>query len=178
MAVQNITAAIQMIGFRINSYSVHLITMSADEVVISYAASKQIALSYDPPRIIKPEFMRDWYALKKKASNFFKHADRDPDAQYDGPDHRTLQRLNDYNLAFAIIGLQTVGYEIPPLLSQFAYALLTFYPDLAKWDEIFTDQPEFKKQWENIRGSLDRRGYECVVQLLCEKAGINDIGIP
>lgn len=178
MAVENITAAIQMIGFRINAYSVHLITMSVDEVVISYAAGKKVQLPYDPPRIIKPEFMREWYALKKKASNFLKHADRDSDALYDGPDYDTLQRLNDYNLAFAIIGLQTIGHTLPTLLSQFAYALFMYYPDLAKWDEIFATHPDLKEQWQALPGPLSRRGYECIVQLMCQNAGINDIAIP
>jgi len=51
---------------------------------------------------VKPEFKREWYNYTTRAANFFKHADRDPNAILDGID---VAGVNSVELPICIIAV-------------------------------------------------------------------------
>jgi hypothetical protein len=95
IAGDHIRAAIQMIAVGANPHSTHVIVMACEEMLRSIAEAKQVKLSGSFDDAIKPDRLNEWRQHVRSAYNFFKHADKDPDKDYVGPDGDKLNTLNE-----------------------------------------------------------------------------------
>jgi hypothetical protein len=166
----HVDAAIRMIGRGINPYSVHLQVMASDEIIEAVAEARDVLLPYGTKLRIKDKYRREWFAAKRKAYNFVKHATRDPESKYDGPDRATLLRLNDMTLAMSINGLRELKHEIPQMFVEYVIAVFVLYPELCKWEELFAANPQLKSN-ADLLGNLSRSTFEAAVKRMTEKAG-------
>lgn len=95
IAGDHIRAAIQMIAVGSNPYSTHVMVMACEEMLHSIAEAKKVKLSGSIDDAIKPDRLKEWRQHLRSAYNFFKHADKDPDKDYEGPDGDKLNTLNE-----------------------------------------------------------------------------------
>ncbi|MBY5610898.1 hypothetical protein [Rhizobium leguminosarum] len=165
IATHHVMAAIQMISVRCNPYAVHLVAMAADELVETVAEKTGATLSFSSSRWIKEEHRKDWFKGKRKFYNYFKHADRDHDAEYVGPDPATLQMVNDLLLLMACYGLGELGHETPDVFNSFTVLVFGFYPHLYNWDALIERFPRLKDGYADYVGKFTRRDYESVLRI-------------
>ena len=87
--------------------AVHTLSFAAYEVIhfVSRDKGRTRDLLLDT-LIIKPEHLRDWQKRLKEASNFFKHADRDPNGELD-----FNPLLNNFLILFSILGLDLMALK-------------------------------------------------------------------
>ena len=163
IAAHHVMAALQMIATRCNPYSIHLLAMAAEEIVESVAARQGIILPLSADRWIKPEHRKEWLKGKRKFSNFFKHADRDHDAEYVGPDVAELQKLNDVLLLMVCYSLVELGYNSPAVFGAFTVLTFSIYPDIYDWEGFLAEHPMFKSIFDMHAGNISRREYEWLV---------------
>jgi hypothetical protein len=173
IAEQHIIAGFQMIGAGVNPYSVHLVSMAADEIIETIADQRKVLLEHGATLRVKKEHRGEWFKAKRAANNFFKHADRDSDAIYEGPDFDTLQRLNDANLAFAILGLEALGRTTPGYFKTLIYMVFCLYPTWCKWGKILEESPEFKDEHEAVVSTMTRQIYEGGIRKILAQTGVN-----
>jgi hypothetical protein len=95
IAGDHIRAAIQMIAVGVNPSSTHVIVMACEEILRSIADARKAKLAGSFDDAIKPDRLKEWRQHLRSAYNFFKHADKDPDKDYDGPDGDKLNILNE-----------------------------------------------------------------------------------
>jgi hypothetical protein len=105
-AHRQLKTAITLWGRDDDPVAVHTLAVAAYEV-FHFVSKKR-----DPNRRdllfdtdwIKDEYRRDWVALIKKSANFFKHADRDPDAILDFD-----PGMNEWYILYATAARQLCG---------------------------------------------------------------------
>jgi hypothetical protein len=158
IAAHHVTTSIQLIAIDAAPYSIQLPVMAADELIEVLAKHRNIPLPYDSAIYIHSEFQAEWRRRKRAAYNFFKHADRDPDGTYAGPDADKLRHLNDLQTVFNIIGLRALGYEIPSQMMQYFLLVGTVHPHLIKWDQLEADNPGLSAARQSV-GPIDREMY-------------------
>src|SRR5690554_6209019 len=106
---EHITAAIQLIAIEANPYSTHVLVMAADEMVLQVAGARGIALTLDYRIYIKDEYQSEYRKKAREAYNWFKHADRDPNAKYSGPSFKDLSQVNEVQTLINIKGYTEIG---------------------------------------------------------------------
>lgn len=87
--------------------AIHTLSYAAYEVihVLSAKANRTETLLFDN-QIIKDEFRSDFNKLVKKAPNFFKHADKDPDQVVE-----FTPQFSEMFILFSALGLETMGQK-------------------------------------------------------------------
>ncbi len=177
IATHHVMAAIQMISVRCNPYAVHLVAMAADELVETVAEKTGVTLTFASSRWIKKEHLKDWFKGKRKFYNYFKHADRDHDIEYIGPDPATLQMVNDLLLLMACYGLEELGHKTPDVFASFTALVFGFYPHFYDWDALIERYPRLKDGYVEYVGKFSRREYESVLQITLADAKALDLKV-
>ena len=109
--------------------AVHTLVAAAHEIVHAiYIQRGFVDLMFDSDNI-KDEFRAYWVGRLRSTANFFKHADRDPDAvlEFD-PD------INELHILFTLVGLHRMKEVIPREGNYFARWLNVHRPNLLKRD--------------------------------------------
>jgi hypothetical protein len=149
MIEEHITAAIQMIATGCNPFSTHIVVKAAHELVEVIANKRGILLGWDPRIWIKDEHLGEYRALANKAYNYLKHADRDADKHYDGPDAHELATLNEILTVLNVNGYKMLGCHISPALIDFSWIVNIKHPQLFK-KEFIDSLPAFKEQLQTV----------------------------
>ena len=122
--------------------SVH--TLSSASYTILYDVSKKSDsdFHFEMDVRIKPEHLREWKDAVNKASNFFKHADRDPDAKIEFE-----VATNELRLMNCCWGYADLTKEFTPEMSIFMGWMKLFYTDLFNLEEneVKTIQTSFEQ---------------------------------
>jgi hypothetical protein len=107
-ARRHLTTAITLWFADGDPVAIHSLGYAAYEVihVLSKNASRKETLLYDTD-IIRDEFRADFNKLVRKAPNFFKHADRDPDGTI-----QFMPQFTEMFFLFSILGLETMGLKL------------------------------------------------------------------
>jgi hypothetical protein len=107
-ARRHLTTAIKLWFADGDPVSMHSLGYAAYEVihVLSKNANRKETLIYDT-EFIREEFRSDFYKLVRKAPNFFKHADRDPDGTVE-----FTPQFTEMFFLFSILGLETMGLKL------------------------------------------------------------------
>lgn len=156
VARDHIETAVLLNALGADDKSVHLVVMAADELIRAYAKATGKTLSLDIDAMIRDDAKKVWFAAKSKAYNYFKHADRDAEVEYDGPEGDKLTTLNDLTILMAVTNLRALGVGLSAAASQQANGFLVLNPQMAKWDEIFADHPELKDGFDSL-GEVTRK---------------------
>lgn len=151
---EHITAAIQMMTLGCNPYSVHLLVKACSELVHNMADYRGVVLEGDFRDLIKPEYLPSYIRLANKAYNYFKHADRDPAAPYDGPSPADLQVVNEMLLTHNIYGYWKMQGTVPPALLDFTVMMMAKYPNYLK-KEAFEEYPNIRAQLRELKPDAD-----------------------
>ncbi|WP_409560515.1 hypothetical protein [Hyphomicrobium sp. MC8b] len=149
IVLEHIYASIQMISTECNSFSVHVVTMACRELLLNLAHQKGIELEWDHRRFVKPQFWNQYRQKSVLAYNYFKHADRDPDALYNGPSYGNLAHLNDAQTLFNISGYHSLGRKPTGPMAHFSVAMMLLYPQYFKMD-FLDEYPEHKRQYQSV----------------------------
>lgn len=124
-ARRNLDAALRAWFANEDPLAVHTLIAAAHEVLSDVAAARGLADAlYDSPRI-KPEYRALWHKAVRAPANFLKHANRDPDAEFD-----FHPRLNDLRLMYCLRSLESLGEEVGDLGRAYAIRIGLEYPDL------------------------------------------------
>jgi hypothetical protein len=115
----HIRAAIQMIAIGANPFSTHVIVMACEEMLRSIAEIGKVALAGSLDHAIKKDRLDEWRKHSRSAYNFFKHADRDVSADYDGPDEDNLQTLNQIQTMLNCASYQGLSGTTPYEMTLF-----------------------------------------------------------
>jgi hypothetical protein len=147
---EHINAAMQMTAAGCNPFSVHLVVKACTRLIRDLAEHRGISLPGDYRDIIKKEFQPQYLALENKAYNFSKHADRDPEAPYDGPEPADLEVLNEMGTMLNIQGFRALDGEVSPAMIDFTVMMMAKYPQYLK-EDAFRDQPEMGEQIRQLK---------------------------
>jgi hypothetical protein len=106
--------------------SIHALAFASYEVIdaVSKKRGRTQDLIFDAI-VVKDEYRKEFKAFVKKSANFFKHADRDPDA--------TLEfepELTGMFIVFAIRGLESIGISSNKHELAFAWWLCLNRPEM------------------------------------------------
>lgn len=144
---KHITAAIQLMAVEANPYSTHVLVMAADEMILQVAEAKGIALTLDYRIYIKDEYQTEYRRKVREAYNWFKHADRDANASYDGPSFRDLSQVNEVQTLINIRGFREIGGTLTKIQSDYFIFMAVKDPKFLKG--------EFFDQYPQLRGGFD-----------------------
>ena len=103
-----------------DSVSVHTLACAAHQIIHDINADQKGTELLLDSVVIKEEFRREYLNEIRKAMNFFKHADRDPDPS---GSIEFSQAITDLFILFSIIGIERFGER----LSETSVAFLLFY---------------------------------------------------
>lgn len=126
-AYLQLTTALRMWFYDEDYVSAHTLAFAAYEIVHAVSKAKNPNrgdLLLDSSQV-KPEKRKEFNRVFKEAANFFKHADRDPDAIVD-----FSPGLTELFLYFAIKGLQLCGIKPSVEMDIFMYWLQVRTPAL------------------------------------------------
>lgn len=147
---EHITAAIQMTALGVNVFSVHVVVKACTRLVRDLAEHRGLFLPGDYRDHIKEDFQPQYLKLENKAYNFSKHADRDPEEPYDGPEPAKLEMLNEIGTMLNIQGFRALGGEVTPAMIDFSAVMMAKYPQYLKAD-AFQYEPEIGKQLKSLK---------------------------
>lgn len=130
-ARDQVRAAIFLWAQNDNPVAVHTLVAAAHEIVhILYKQAGLHDLLFDSD-LITDEGLPVWRKLLKERANFFKHADRDPDATIEmDPDQ------NEFYILFTLVGLRRMKLELTVEEQAFGHWLAVHRPNLMKKDII------------------------------------------
>lgn len=165
----HLTAAIQMIAIGCNSYSIHLVVMACEELIATLAGQRNVLLDYDFRIYVKDEYHKQYRDVVRRAYNFCKHADRDPDEKLIEPEEEALKWVNEVQTILNSNGYRRLGGANLQPISDFALLMsikhpahfkvqwLDQFPDLkAKYVELCAD-PSIVS--DGLILSLHRKGF-------------------
>jgi hypothetical protein len=127
--------------------SIHQLAFAAYEVIHFVAKSKDpnTELIFDS-FIIKDEARKKWRAILAEESNFFKHADRDPDGSIEfAPDHSKIF------IVFSLMGLRSMKLDTIQIEEAFECWLLFNHPESfteagrQHYAKVFEDETTIKQ---------------------------------
>ncbi len=136
VAKHHVETAVLLSGINADVRSIHVLAMAADDLILSVAGAIQHDLPISIESVIRPDKIKVWFRAKKKAYNFFKHADLDPFVNYDGPDFENLVALNDVILMQAIANLRSLGVPLAQTTDWFWRGVLFLNPHLVDWEHV------------------------------------------
>lgn len=165
----HIVAAIQMIAIQSSPVSTHVIVMAAEEMIRQVAAARNVPITADYRIFIKDEFQSEYLNRVRKAYNWFKHADRDANAAYDGPPLKDLPKVNDILTLINIMGHAEIGGIAAPIFSDYATFLSLKYPEYMK-PSFLSEYPALKAQRDSL--SRDPEVMSVVLQGLLSSRGL------
>ena len=125
--------------------------MACKSLILDVAAAKSVLIEWHHRFWIKDEYQGEFLAREKKAYNYFKHADRDPETEYGGPEFDDLSHINEIQTLFNIQGCVNISGKREPEFDTFAQVMLVRHPHFFKL-EFLDSYPELKIQL----GLLDR----------------------
>lgn len=82
-AERQLRVAIRLFFERKDLIAVHTLAAAAQGVLADLGRQKGIRSIFDRPELIRPERQKEVYQLFRRAQNFFKHANEDPEATLD-----------------------------------------------------------------------------------------------
>jgi hypothetical protein len=151
----HLLTAIQMIALQQSEISTHVIVMACEEMIISLADASNVFLDYDYRIYIKDEHHKDYRRLVRKPYNFFKHADIDSNAPYEGPSLDELREANEIVTLMNANGYQKIGGKnLNKALGVFAATMIAKKPQLFK-KEWIASHPEIKAQLDQLPRQLE-----------------------
>ena len=144
----------QMIAMECNPFSTHVVVKAGQELITSIAEKRGVPLDWDHRLWIKDEYHREYKALANKPYNFFKHADRDSEATYDGPNSINLLKLNEVQTFLNVNGYKALGGNVGQAMSGYCLYLAIKYPRLFK-KEWLDALPGVKDQMQTLNRDPD-----------------------
>ena len=102
-----VRAAIELWADGDNPIAVHTLIAAAHEIVHALYIRKGLQDLLLDSDWIKPEFLPLWRSRIRERANFFKHADRDPDAAIE-----LDPEVNELHIMFTLVGLHRMGEEV------------------------------------------------------------------
>ena len=112
--------------------------------------------------VIKDEFRQEFVNLLKAPSNFFKHADRDPESIIELVPFGTIVFM-----LYALVGFQNIGETMTDIESAFLYWLIIHRPKMVRpeFQQMLTDNVPIK-ELGNIRKMTKRKFADAVFDVL------------
>lgn len=133
-AKRQLEAAIRMWFHDGDPVSIHTLAAAAHQVVHDLGKARGITAVLRELRDIRPEYKKQMQQAVARDENFFKHADRDPDALLDFKPITTTFFLMD-----AVLTYEALTGERPPILRTFQMWMMLQDPQLVK--------EEFRANW-------------------------------
>jgi hypothetical protein len=104
--------------------SIHALAFAAHEIIHRLYKLRGLSDLLFDSDMIKDEYRGDWAKLLKKHGGFFKHADRDPEAE------TTFDPFtNEMFITVSVVALSRMGITAAPEESAFSLWLFTQHPD-------------------------------------------------
>jgi hypothetical protein len=126
-AHRQLQTAIRMWFYDQDAVSVHTLAFAAYEIAHFVSKSRK------PNRpdllldsgYVKPDKRREFNQAFREAANFFKHADRDPEASIE-----FAPGISDIFLYFAVVGLHEAGVNLATEIRAFVFWMQVTYPEI------------------------------------------------
>lgn len=164
-------SAIQGTAVGLDPIAIHLLVMACDEILETIARKKNLTVIADSNVYIVEGHQKEWRDAKRRAYNYFKHADRDADATLEKPDRDGLVFLNDVGILMNIANMSIIGLEVKIIYMHFFYSIGMAYPRLLKWSEIFSEHPQLKVMHDALL-KRDRGTIMAALHLHLQREGL------
>jgi hypothetical protein len=94
--------------------SIHTLAAAAHQILHDIGVKRGVATILRNPQNIRPEYRKEFREIVSRYENFFKHADKDPDALLDFNPQATEMQLLD-----AVLTYEILTQECAPILNTF-----------------------------------------------------------
>jgi hypothetical protein len=160
-AARQLDEAIRMLFQGRDIIAVHTVAAAAEGILDDVAASRRLFRLFD---FIRPERQKEFREAVRRAQNFFKHADRNPNDSLDFSTEQTHHVIFNAVLLTGLLGIQH-SFE----RGVFAGWYFVEYPDVLHWDAVPNELRQFRRMAEEF-DPLDPTGMRWVRMLLgnCE----------
>jgi hypothetical protein len=148
-----VITSVEMIACEMNPLSTHIVVMTCEEIIDSLAHLRGVRLMLNYRVFVKDDHHKYWRKKTRQSYNYFKHADRDPQAPYSGPSMDSLRELNDITTLANANGLHELGGKYPDVAKSFTALMVLLYPSLFKLDYIFKTAPLARPTFEELQGA-------------------------
>lgn len=128
-AKRQLEAAIRLWFYDGDPVSIHTLAAAAHQVVHDLGKARGITATLRELPDVRPEFKKRMHAAVARDENFFKHADRDPDALLQFKPITT-----SYFLIDAVLTFELLTGECPPLMRTFRTWMMIQNPEWVKAD--------------------------------------------
>lgn len=133
-AKRQLNEAIRLFFERRDMVCVHTLAAAAGQILADLCGKKGLLIGIRDESIIRPERRKEWFQKLSEAENFFKHADRDPEAV-----HGFVPEVTEIILFDAVWALQR-------LCGKQTYEAGVYYSWVfLKYPNVFVDG-DFKQQ--------------------------------
>jgi hypothetical protein len=126
-AKRQLEAAIRLWFFDGDPVSIHTLAAAAHQLVHDLGKARGMGTILRDLPDVRPEFKKEMRAAIASDENFFKHADRDPEALLDFKPVTTTYMLGD-----AVFTYEALTSERPPVLRAFQMWMMIQNPELIK----------------------------------------------
>jgi hypothetical protein len=125
-AKRQLETAVRLWFYSGEPVSIHTLTAAAHQVLHDLGKAQGIrSILRELPEKVRPEFQKKLRELLSRYENFFKHAERDPNALLDFNPEATECYLLD-----AVCTYESITQEVTPILSAFKTWMFMHNPDL------------------------------------------------
>jgi hypothetical protein len=111
VAVAHLESAALLMAVDGDEKSIHVLIHASEELVRTYAENTGKPLAFEFYGTIKVERRTEIYNLMRKAYNYFKHADKDAEVPYSGPDNHQLYTINSLLFHATVQNLLGLGVD-------------------------------------------------------------------
>lgn len=125
-------SAIRMLFMNEDPAAIHTIAAAADQILMDIAETKgniEAHVRFFKDRI-RPGMEKEFWYYMNRASNFLKHADRDPDSILSDFD----EEVNDWTLFMGCYYYRDLGHTLTPEMNALAYWMMLLHPTILKDD--------------------------------------------
>jgi hypothetical protein len=141
---RHIETSIILLAMEGDAFSVHLLAHASDDMLFSIAEHRGLSLPHDYKIHVKQEHQVEFKRLVKKHYNWAKHADRDPDALYEGPDVDALGGINEMQILLNVQGYTLLAGHRTSIMSKFLSLITIKKPNLFDIDKLYSQHPQQK----------------------------------
>ena len=138
-----------MIAIECHPFSVHVVVMACERLVLDLAKAKNLLVEWDHEIWIRGENLKNFREIKNNSYNYFHHANKDHDAEYQGPDVNRLGSINELKTFLNIYGYMKLTESSESDFDLYAALVLVRHPHLFRMN-FLENHPELQKQLSSL----------------------------
>ncbi len=170
-ARRQIDVAIRLLFSQGDAVAIHTLAAAGGRILKDLCEQKATPSHIAFSDMIRPGKEAEFNALMNRASNFFKHADRDADEILDGVE----EEVNDAVLMIATVAYADLGYTPSPEMTALHYWYVALHPNVlsvSATDELRANLEEIRSLSGRSRSQHLQAGKQLLAVIYRQRASV------